>query len=371
MMHASDRASQHDQTSGPGRADESRLTAAVEIYLSTLEQGEPLNRAEFVAGYPEFARELARCLEGLELIHRVSPELRQQDATLQTPATDRAAEPATLGDYQILREAGRGGMGVVYEAQQISLPRRVALKVLPFAAVLDRRQLVRFKNEARAAATLDHPGIVSVYNVGCERGVHYYAMQYIEGQTLAELIGQMRQAENISELGPPPLASADGPTCRRRTLASSSHGTGHFLVDRSAGTLGSETPAPETEPAAGMKLETPASGTPAMGSLTTDHSRGQSLHRREHYRQIARLGIQAAEALDHAHGQGVLHRDIKPGNLMLDGDGKLYITDFGLARIETDAGMTMTGDIMGTLRYMAPEQALGKRAILDQRADIY
>ncbi len=90
-----------------------------------------------------------------------------------------------------MREIGRGGMGVVYEAQQLSLGRRVALKVFPFAAMLDPRQLQRFKNEAQAAASLDHPNIVSVYSVGCERGVHYYAMKYIDGQTLAEVIGQL------------------------------------------------------------------------------------------------------------------------------------------------------------------------------------
>ncbi len=88
-------------------------------------------------------------------------------------------------------EIGRGGMGVVYEAEQLSLQRRVALKVLPFAAALDPRRLQRFKNEALAAAHLRHENIVPVYAVGCERGVHFYAMQYIEGQSLASLIGEL------------------------------------------------------------------------------------------------------------------------------------------------------------------------------------
>ena len=97
-----------------------------------------------------------------------------------------------LGDFHIVREIGRGGMGVVYEAEQISLGRRVALKVLPFAAMLGEQQLKRFKNEARAAATLKHPNIVSVYSVGCERGVHYYAMELIEGHSLDRLLNQLR-----------------------------------------------------------------------------------------------------------------------------------------------------------------------------------
>src|SRR5205807_4943621 len=98
-----------------------------------------------------------------------------------------------LGDFRMLREVGRGGMGIVYEAEQISLGRRVALKVLPFAATLDPRQLQRFKNEAQAAAQLQHPHIVPVYFVGNERGVHYYAMQYIEGQSLAQVIEELRR----------------------------------------------------------------------------------------------------------------------------------------------------------------------------------
>src|SRR5207247_7150351 len=102
------------------------------------------------------------------------------------------ASPEALGDYRILREVGRGGMGVVYEAEQISLGRRVALKVLPFAGTLDPRQLQRFKNEAHAAAQLNHTHVVPVYFVGCERGVRFYAMQFIDGHTLADLIRELR-----------------------------------------------------------------------------------------------------------------------------------------------------------------------------------
>src|SRR5262249_34996185 len=119
------------------------------------------------------------------------------------PKPDAPSLPLQLGDYRIVREIGRGGMGVVYEAEQTSLSRRVALKVLPFAAALDAKQLQRFKNEAQAAAGLHHSNIVPVYVVGCERGVHFYAMQYIEGQTLAALIQELRR-----------LPVADQPTGR-------------------------------------------------------------------------------------------------------------------------------------------------------------
>jgi tetratricopeptide (TPR) repeat protein len=209
-----------------------------------------------------------------------------------------------LGDYRLLREIGRGGMAVVYEAEQISLGRTVALKVLPFAAVLDPKHLQRFKNEAQAAAHLHHPHIVPVYAVGCERGVHYYAMQYVEGQSLAVAIRDM-----VGE------GSGEG----TRTPISS-HGSNR-------------------EPA--------------------------------YIRMAAALGVQAAEALEHAHQLGIVHRDVKPGNLLVDLAGTLWVTDFGLAHSLKDVGLTITGELLGTIRYMSPEQALAKRVPIDHRTDIY
>ena len=128
-------------------------------------------------------------MAGLDFVYRATAPLR--------PTANPRAEVAEtaqrqLGDYLIVREIGRGGMGVVYEARQISLDRRVALKVLPFAAVLDRKQVARFYNEAQAAAHLNHPNIVPVFSSGCDRGVHYYAMQFIEGQSLDLAIRQLR-----------------------------------------------------------------------------------------------------------------------------------------------------------------------------------
>jgi tetratricopeptide (TPR) repeat protein len=209
----------------------------------------------------------------------------------------------------------------------------VALKVLPFAAMLDKQQLARFKNEARAAATLDHPNIVSIYSVGAERGVHYYAMQLIEGNSLAAIIATMKP-------GQPP---SDEETASTAVL-----------------------------------LNAPPVADTAKAALPTVHDRGGAafssippFDSREYFRAVARLGVQAAEALDHAHQNGILHRDIKPANLLVDNIGKLWVTDFGLARIEQDAGMTMSGDLLGTLRYMSPEQALAKRVVVDHRSDVY
>jgi hypothetical protein len=170
-----------------------RLAEAMERYLFELESGRPPNHSQLIADYPDIAEPLKACLSGLDVVHQVTPRLHEA----LRPNEDQVAmlEPSDdglgrLGDFRLIRQIGRGGMGVVYEAQQISLRRRVALKVLPFAAVLDNRKLIRFQNEAQAAATLEHPHIVNVFYVGCERGVHFYAMRHVDGRSLAEVIGE-------------------------------------------------------------------------------------------------------------------------------------------------------------------------------------
>jgi serine/threonine protein kinase len=236
-------------------------------------------------------------------------------------------------------------MGVVYEAEQISLGRRVALKVLPFAATMDPRQLQRFQNEARAAASLEHPHIVPVYGVGCDRAVHYYAMKFIDGQSLADLIRHER------------ALSASGASHRPGCQASG-------VTSASASGVAS---APRVSDALALgALPQPRSQETAVAARTERAPRDAAS-----FRQIAEWGIQAAEALEHAHSLGIVHRDIKPANLMLDVHGKLWITDFGLARTAADPGLTMMGDLLGTLRYMSPEQALAKHGLVDHRTDIY
>ena len=304
--------------------DDPRLVRAAQEYLAALEAGRRPGRAEFVARFPGLGEQLAPYLDALDMVHGAGP------LPGRAPTTEPPVE--ALGDFHIVREIGRGGMGVVYEAVQLSLSRRVALKVLPFAAALDARQLQRFKNEAQAAAQLHHTNIVPVHAVGCERGTHFYAMQLIEGQNLADLIQQLRAAEKQTTAGVDP---AQPPTR-------------------------SYVPRPEESPAA-TTITGPAA------ELSTQHSTRSA----RFYQTAARLAAQAADALEHAHQFDVIHRDIKPANLIVDERGNVWVTDFGLAQFHTSQGLTRTGDLMGTLRDMSPEQAAGRHALLDPRTDIY
>jgi eukaryotic-like serine/threonine-protein kinase len=199
---------------------------------------------------------------------------------------------------------------------------------------LDPRQLQRFKNEARAAAHLHHSNIVPIYSVGCERGVHFYAMQFIDGQSLSAVIDELRQLVGHR-------AGAGAPE---------NQPTGPYF------------PSPGEPEGAPVSTTT----TPRMAGTTLPSTSGPAF-----FRTVARFGLQAAEALEHAHQLGVVHRDIKPGNLLLDTSGQLWVTDFGLAQFQSDAALTLTGDLVGTLRYMSPEQALARRGLVDHRTDLY
>ena len=239
--------------------------------------------------------------------------------------SDERSLPA-IGDYEILGEIGRGGMGVVYRARERTLHREVALKVLPLAALADRRQLARFHNETRAAAALHHSHIVPIYSVGVERGIHYYAMQYIAGPTLAEVLTELRGRDGLSP------GSETAPT---------------------------EQPTGEHEATSGSSSPTSDASTEPLGKIQTSIAARRSSSPSNYYRTVARWGIQVAEALAHAHEHGVVHRDIKPANLLLEDVDNIWVTDFGLARLDVGTTMTGSGDLLGTLRYMSPEQVAG------------
>jgi serine/threonine protein kinase/WD40 repeat protein/tetratricopeptide (TPR) repeat protein len=292
----------------------------VDGLIARLQAGEAVDWPEVAREHPEYAGRLRSLAPALQALGDLSSA---GDAALSGVAPAAEGEdlvPGVLGDFRLLREVGRGGMGVVYEAEQVSLNRRVALKVLPLAATMDPRQLARFRHEARAAALLHHPHVVPVYGVGCERGVHYYAMQLIEGRSLAAVIDDLRGAG-----------------------ARAGEATGPYPVGEG-------------------RADTP----PAAGRGTVPSRRGQAS-----FRRVAELIAQAADALEYAHAMGVVHRDIKPANLLLDAGGNVWVTDFGLARLGEGPGLTVSGDLLGTLRYMSPEQALAKHGLVDHRTDVY
>jgi serine/threonine protein kinase len=323
----------HDLTDDPDRED--RRNRVLLAYVEALEEGREPDRGRLLAAHPDLRLDLEAFLAGHDEVARLTAPLRAaRRGDLFGPSGPTREEPddpsaclGELGDFRLLREVGRGGMGVVYEAEQISLRRRVALKVLPFAAAIDARRLQRFKTEALAAAHVQHEKIVPVHAVGCERGVHYYAMQFIDGQSLAALIGELRG-----------------------------------LRDEQRDDLDL------TEAAVGRPESLPEGG--ATSAVTTI-SRERSVERRRYFERVAGLGRQAALALEHAHQAGIVHRDVKPGNLLLDLRGQLWITDFGLAQVTGDVGLTITGEMLGTLRYASPEQVLARRGIVDHRSDVY
>jgi serine/threonine protein kinase/tetratricopeptide (TPR) repeat protein len=299
-----------------------RLTEILDRYFIALEQGVPQCQEEILAANLDLAEPLELYFKSFEQVHEMAVRFTGAPQGAVPPEPLGAeAETRRIGDFELIRELGRGGMGVVYEARQISLDRRVALKTLPFAAVLDAKQIARFKNEAQAAAQLHHPNIVPVYAIGAERGVHYFAMQYIDGQPLDRAIEELRSQGNKGAAGTP---GNDAETIE-------------FIVgstQRSSGTRGTKRP-------------------------------------HEHVRTSVSLGIAAARALHAAHEMGVVHRDVKPSNLLLDSAGKIWVADFGLARCQANASLTRTGEVLGSMRYMSPEQAAGRTPLVDHRTDVY
>jgi WD40 repeat protein/serine/threonine protein kinase len=319
----------NEVASATSESVEALVSQVTDEFMAQLAGGERPEIEAYASRHPQIAMVLRELLPALQV-------LRAPPADAAAPASTHEAK-GCLGDYRILREVGRGGMGVVYEAEQLSLGRRVALKVLPFAAALDAKQLQRFKNEAQAAAHLHHQNIVPVYSVGCERGVPYYSMQFIDGRTLAKVIADLRwqRADWRKQAGPGHEFPGEPPT--------------------------QDLPSPIGH------LPSANTNTPPVAALATE----QSTQTPAFFRTAANLGVQAAKGLEHAHELGVVHRDIKPANLLVDLRGNLWITDFGLAHCQSQAGPTMTGDLVGTLRYMSPEQALAQRVAIDHRTDIY
>jgi len=333
-------------------SDRNPVEELAEEFVARYRRGERPSLTEYADRHPQWADQIRTLFPALVVMEKVRPH-PGEGTTPEADTRRSVARPERLGDFRIVREVGRGGMGVVYEAEQESLGRHVALKVLPTHAVPDPRHRQRFKREARAAARLHHTNIVPVYGVGEQDGLHYYVMQFIRGLGLNDVLAELKQLRKWPRAGTVDPSGENDPSAAAvaRSLL-----TGQFGADR-----------PERADSAPVAA--------AASTLTDVHLPGQtegstlSGAGRQYWNSVARIGLQVADALAFAASQGVLHRDIKPSNLLLDTRGTVWVTDFGLAKAETDAeNVTHTGDVVGTVRYMAPERFEGRA---DVRSDLY
>ena len=344
------------------------MAAVTDEFVARLRNGESPSIEEYKQRYPTLAAEIDDVFPALEMLEQCRPEQEQEQPRFAT-----ASIPDRLGEYRILQEIGRGGMGIVYMAEHETMFRRVALKVLPQSAQLDQTQLSRFHREARAAGQMHHSNIVPVFEVGEDQGIHFYAMQFIRGQNLDLVIDEVKRL-----FGDKTDSRKLAPSTPRGVTVASTLISGRR--EESASDAESQPPydglprpskPASANNATGVEacrtdLATDSKSPEESSSLTSEWSSGDS-SRREYFRRVAGIGLQVVDALAYAHHNGVLHRDIKPSNLILDTEGTVWMTDFGLAQNEEEA-LTTTGDIVGTLRYMAPERFEGEA---DARSDLY
>ncbi len=356
-------------------AQPKRLTVEqlAEEFVERYRRGERPPLSEYTTRYPEHAPEIRDLFPALVMMEQIAPESEAGSlAALPASLRRRPIEhPDQIGDYRILREIGRGGMGVVYEAEQVSLGRHVALKVLPRQFLLDERQQKRFEREAKAAARLHHTNIVPVFGVGEENGLHYYVMQFIAGLGLDDVLDELKRLRLCSGGTPPPSPAGGGLQISPRQVSAvevaQSLLSGEFRRPDSGG-KGEAAPPPAAEPATAPGRLSDTYAVSASADALRGPNGAEVLARRPTYWQsVAHIGAQAAAALEYAHQQGVLHRDIKPANLLLDLHGNVWITDFGLAKSTNQEHLTATGDVVGTLRYMAPEVFNGQH---DARSEV-
>jgi tetratricopeptide (TPR) repeat protein len=381
--------------------------------------GESPSIARYVAQYPELAAEIQELFPAIAAMERLKVHKELGSGTRVSLGGFRLER---LGDFRILGEIGRGGMGIVYEAFQESLGRHVAVKVLPRQSLLDAKQLQRFQREAQTAAKLHHTNIVPVFGVGEHEGFHYIVMQLIRGIGLDAVLGRLREVASCGAASPslgeahpcpaptdragqdagPPLLECrpSGEVTRLvRALVEGQFRPAHEFglaypqcpetavpsrEDQAAATgrssFGGGAPArTEAEPRSRWSAteafpghhdtEISRSRTATSAVPETAAAPGQPWRLGPPYwRSAATIGLQVAEALGYAHAHHTLHRDVKPANLLLDLQGIVWITDFGLARAMEQDNVTQSGAIVGTLRYMAPEQLSGQ---FDARSDIY
>ena len=354
-------------------SSESRSGLVLELaeeFLDRYRAGQRPALKEYIDRHPDLAGEIREVFPAMAMMEHIA----LADETIDADQPEAIAVPhlEQLGDYRVLREVGRGGMGVVYEAEQVSLGRHVALKVLPPQSLKDVKQRRRFEREARAAAKLHHTNIVPVFGVGEEHETPYYVMQFIQGQGLDAVLDELKRLRANPARGSQAEVEtgADGTAAyqpMRRDVSAAD--VARSLLTGRFDPMGDQTVAPDETPSVSPPTEAVSDALSSSSSLSLPGvpQRGKS-KRQSYWQGVARIGHQVADALAYAHGQGIVHRDIKPSNLLLDTKGTVWVADFGLAKATDQQDLTHTGDLLGTLRYMPPE-AFGGKA--DSRGDIY
>lgn len=395
-----------DGTSGD--LDREPLELLAEQFSNRRRMGEDLTIERFAAEHPQYAAEICELFPAIAAIERVKDrQARPNDGRVAMSGQ----VPTRLGDFRLIREIGRGGMGVVYEALQVSLGRRVAVKVLPRQFLPTGKTLRRFEREARTAAKLHHTNIVPVFGMGEQDGYHYIVMQLIAGVGLDEVLVELRRATNVTSLDAVTDPSPRSTRAHQKAVALLSQD--FALVN--AATPGLTPADSDVELKETDHASLPTSDAPLAGVLDGDSIANRVTHGLDadgldarnldaksvlpsvepaplispdgainpvvvadgrkpgaiggfYWRNVARIAMQVAEALEYAHQQGTLHRDIKPSNLLLDQHATLWVADFGLAKRSDYDEVSQTGDIVGTLNYIAPEVLTGRT---DRRSDIY
>ena len=324
------------------------LEEIAEHYLDSFRKGNPPPFSYYVRKCPSLEADIVDLLKSLKSIERFGARETNRKTALERDVTSRSARAArieSLGDFEIVRQIGRGGMGTVYLAADRALDRKVALKVLEVPSNKKSDRLERFQREARLASRLHHTNIVPVFGVGSEKQYFYYAMQFINGVDLRHIIDDLKDGSSAS---------------------------GEYdvnLFDHAERLIGAHD-----------ESNFEAAGSTADGSLSSSGSLDQMylgdsesyidpvLKSQSYWVSVARIGAQVADALAYAHSNGIVHRDVKPSNLLMDRSQTVWVTDFGLAKFSEDENLTRTDNVLGTLRYMAPEQLSGKHSAA---SDIY
>ena len=303
----------------PMEIDPRRVRSRVQIevlaseYADNARQGKTPSIESYIERYPDMATEIRELLPMVAALEQWKSDRENEVLRNQLPDQFKLKQ---LGDCRLVREIGRGGMGVVFEALEGSIERRVAVKLLPWRISMVPHRQERFEREAQTIAKLRHSNIVPIFRFGRHEDYAYYVMQYVESVNLDHIIGALSERQQVS-------------------------------------------------PAQEIRDEV---GESSSGESWTHEGADRKKLKQDSWKAFARIGLQVAQALRHAHRMGVLHNDVKPGNLLIDASGKVFVTDFGLAEPLNPDSSEVDESVNGTLRYMAPERFEG---VFDETSDVY